>query len=151
MAAGPTKVGVKNLRALRRAFRNTGSKSFDRYIAKVHRDIAKQVVSAAKPGIAAESSTTAAAVEAVTSSAGAKIRVSREAAPMAGGVIFGAIRTKRRVGPSGRAWTGYKQFRQFRQAEPYHLWPELNAMRESIADGYLEAVNDFFDSQGVPR
>lgn len=145
------KIGVQNLRALRRAFRASDGKAFDRYLAKVHKRIAADVVNAARPGIAAVSSTTAAAVEAVTSATGARIRVSREQAPMAAGVIFGAIRTKRRIGPSGRVYRGYAQFRQFRQNDPYHLWPELDTMREHIADEYVGAINEFFDQQGVPR
>lgn len=148
--AGGDKIRAAGLTALRRAFKNTSGKAFDKYLAKVHRKIAQDVVSAAKPGIAAVSSTTAAAVEAVTSAAASKIRISREEAPMAGGVIFGAIRTKRRIGPSGRVFRGYAQFRQFK-GEPYHLWPELDAMRDTIADNYIKAINDFYDSEGVPR
>lgn len=137
------------LTQLRKAFKDTGSKQFDKYLAKVHRKIATDVVDASRPALAAVSSTTAGAVQAMTSATAAKIRISREEAPMAAGVIFGAIRTKRRIGPSGRAYRGYAQFRQYDNVEPYHLWPELRAMHESIADEYLKSINEFFEDQGA--
>lgn len=148
---GPEKIRVAGLKSLRAAFKGTGSKKFDKHLAKVHRKIAQDVVSASKPALVAVSSTTAAAVIAVTSATGARIRISRQGAPMAAGVIFGAVRDRRRIGPSGRAYVGFRQFRQFSSEEPYHLWPELRAMRESIADEYQQSIDQFFSDQGVPK
>lgn len=148
------KVRVADLRVLRKAFRASGTKEFDKHLTKVHRKIARDLVNASRPGLAAVSSTTAGAVTVMTSATAAKIKVSREDAPMAAGVIFGAIRTKRRIAvrKSGRSYgyIGFRQFRQWSGEEPYHIWPEMRTMHDQVADGYIRSVDEFFGKQGVP-
>lgn len=146
MAAGIRAAGLLNLR---QAFKRSQGTAFDRFLAKAHQQIADQVVAAAKPGIAQVSSSTASATTAVKSASGAKVRVDRNEVPYAGGVIFGAVQNIRRVGPSGRRFRGYNQFRPW-HAGPYHIFPELDPLRDQIADDYIQAIDDFFSSQGVP-
>lgn len=144
------KINASGLRALRNAFKATGDRAWDRRMGKVHKRIAERVVTAARPGIAAVSSSTAGAVSAVTSALGARIKVDRADVPQAAGVIFGSGSNVQRRGPSGRVFVGYNQFRSW-WAGPYHLWPELDSLRDSIAEEYAAEVQQFLTDHGVPR
>lgn len=144
------KVGARGLRELRRAFKAMGDKSFDRHFAQVHKRIAQQVIDAARPGVAEQSSRVAASMRAVTSATGAKVRVGGPDTPWAAGLIFGAARNRDRLGPTGRHYSGYNQFRSW-WAGPYHIWPEVDELRDTIADDYAKAIDEFFGEQGVPR
>lgn len=144
------KVVTPGLASLRKAFRAMRSNEFDKYMRRVHRRIAEQVVEKSQPGIAAESSTAAAAVAPISSAVGGRIRLDLGAAPNVAGIVFGAHHDQPRVGPTGRTFQGYNQFTQWR-GEPYHIWPEVDAMREQIADEHVRAIDQFLDDQGVPR
>lgn len=147
---GSGKVVTPGLASLRKAFRAMRSSEFDKYIRRVHRKIAEQVVDKSKPGIASESNTAASAVTAISSAVGGRIRLDLAAAPNVGGIVFGAHHGRARIGPSGRTFQGYNQFPQWR-GEPYHIWPEVDAMREQIADEHLRAIDQFLDDKGVPQ
>lgn len=146
----PAKIDVTGLRALRKAFAAAGTPGFNAYMAKANHTIAKRVIDAARPGIAAQSSRVAAAVTAMRSAAGARIKIDHASVPWAAGVIFGAGTDLERRGPSGRVFVGYNQFRHF-LGGPYHIWPELDQMRDAIADAYQEHVQEFLDRMGVPK
>lgn len=150
VGARKAKVNAAGLYALRKAFKAMGSRSFDRHMSKVHKQIAKRVIDAAKPGLAAQSSDVAAAVSPQTSATGARIKVDAVNVPWAPGTIFGAGHNFPRIGPSGRRWRGYNQFRSW-WGGPYHIWPEVDEVREAIATDYAAEVHRFLDEQGVPR
>lgn len=143
------RVNVRGLRALRQALRATSGKDFDRYLAKAHKLIAQEVVEKARPGIAAKSPQTAAATRAMSSATGARIAVSRADAPMAAGIIFGAVQNILRQNRRG-TYHGYNQFRPW-HAGPYHLFPEADAMAAEMGQAYLDTIQQFLDAQGVPR
>jgi len=138
------------LEQLRKAFRAAGSKAFDNHMKKVHQRLAQMVVDASKPGIAAESNRAAGAVTAIKSAVGGRIRLDATAAPMLPGIVFGAYQGRPRVGPTGRQFTGYNQFPSY-DGTPRHIWPEVDELREKIADLHIEAIDSFLDSQGVPQ
>lgn len=154
---GDTEVGkidATGLKNLRGAFKQMGSKEFDRFLKKAHTEIAQKVVDKARPGIAAQSSSSAGAVVAVKSATKAAIRIDRNVTPQAAGVIFGAHRDRPRLinnANGTRTILGWNQFRPFRRDEAYHIWPELDEIRGDIAQAYVEQIGEFLDSQGVHR
>lgn len=140
-------VAARGLTELRRALKAAGDTEGVGLIRDANVSIAAKVLDAARPGIAAVSTTVAASASVVKSQVGAKVRLT---SVRAGGVIFGAGRDLPRVGPSGRKFRGHNQFRPFR-AEGYHVLPEAEQQDEQIADEYEQVVNKIMDRHGVPR
>lgn len=140
-------VRTHGLDQLRRALRAAGDKAGLKELKRANVTIARKVLDRARPGIAAVSSTVAASGEAVQSQVGAKVRFTDV---KAGGVIFGAHHDKPRVGPSGRRFRGYNQFRTFKTAG-YHVLPEAEQVDDEAADEVQAAVDRILDKYGVPR
>lgn len=172
-ASGPvtgTRAGIdaSGIIALRKAFKAMGSKKFDRQLRAAHLMIAQQIVATAKPNVAAESRTVAAAMEAKGSATGAKISISQADAPQAGGVIFGAYHDRWRhagvrirryerirhlradVAHKAGFYRGYNQFQPWRPGQAYHIFPELDELRDEIAADYARVIDEFLSSEGVP-
>lgn len=161
-------IDASGIIALRKAFKAMGSKKFDRQLRAAHLMIAQQVVAASKPNVAAESRTVADAMEAKGSAAGARISISQADAPQAGGVIFGAyhnrwrlagVRIRRserirhlRADAARKAgfFRGYNQFQPWRPGQAYHIFPELDELRDQIAADYVQVIDEFLSSEGVP-
>jgi len=144
------KIDTSGLRALRKAFKNTGSKDFDKHLRAAHVKIAEQVIAAARPGVAAQSSRVAASMQPVRSAVGARIRVGGPDLPWTGGLLFGAMKDQERRTTRG-TMKGWNQFRPWTRGEAYHIWPEVDQVRDEIADTYTEGVHDYLTAQGVPR
>lgn len=154
MAAGMVPVRVTGLNELRKAFRAAGTNAFERHMRNAGERVADLVLERARPNVAGESSTTAAAMSAAKTATGVKIRVNRGQAPMAAGVLFGAYHDRVRVGPKRGRYHGFNQFPNWMQGPdggPYFIWPEVNEVREQIADEYLDAIGEFLDMMGVPK
>ncbi len=141
-------IRVKGLRELRKAFKAAGSKDLDKHLKTAHVKIAKVILDKARPGLAAQSTSVAASARVINSAAAARIKVDNV---RAGGTIFGAHQNQPRIGPSGRRFVGYNQFRPVARDMPYHIFPEADEVLEPIADEYEKALVAFLDEQGVPR
>lgn len=146
----PGAVRIRGLKELRRAFKATGGSAYNNYMRKVFQRLAQRVVDASKPEIASESGSAAAAVTAIKSAVGGRIRLDGDQAPNLLGLVFGANQNRPRIGPTGRTFVGYNQFPQY-DGRPRHIWPEVDDLRDEIADDVLKAIDQFFDSQGVPK
>lgn len=140
-------VQARGLNELRRALKAAGDREGLQEIKKANVVIARKVLDAARPGIAAVSSTVAASGSAVQSQVGAKVRFTDV---KAGGVIFGSYRDQPRVGPSGRRYRGHNQFRPHK-GEGYHVLPEAAESDEEFADEIERAVDRIMDAHGVPK
>ena len=165
----PGAIDASGLKQLRRAFKAIGSKEFDRKMGQAHQAIAQQVIDRARPGLASESTRAAAALTAMRSATGAKIKVSPQDAPQAGGLIFGAHHDRwRRAGVRVRSQAGirharpdimhkagfvkgYNQFPEYRENEPYHIFPEVDELRDQITADYQQVIDEFLGEQGVSK
>lgn len=59
------------------------------------------------------------------------------------GAEFGAGRNKQRTGPSGRRYTGYNQFDEFRgsgDSAGYFLWPAIRDKTPDILEAYVDEI-----------
>lgn len=147
-ASGGKKIDAGQLAALRKAFAAAGTKDFDKWVGRIHQQLAQLVVDRTRSAVSSESSSTASALSASRSATGARIRISG-AVPQAAGVIYGAGHNVPRVGPSGRKFLGYNQFR-VASAGPYYLWPQLDELRDEIARMYADALDGYLTKNGVP-
>lgn len=139
-------VRIRGLNELRRALKATGGSQFAGRLKATNVKVGGIVLDAARPGIAAESSTVAANARVVRSEAGAKIRGDDV---KSGGYLYGAAHNRQRRGPSGRRYKGYNQFPSF-VAEGRHIEPAADAAMDEIADLYRDLFDGFLSEQGVP-
>lgn len=140
-------IGVKGLAELRRALRKAGDKEFANALRKANVLVAKDVLERARPGIAGVSAHVAASGRAVRSAVGAKIAFDDV---RSGGVIFGAHHDVQRIGPNRGPYKGYNGFR-LANPDGYHVYPEVDDALEDIGDIYIDAVDGYMDSMGVPK
>lgn len=145
--AEPAAVQVVGLAELRKALREAGDKQMANALRDANTKVAALALERARPALAEVSSTVAASGRAMKSQVGGKVAFS---SVRAGGTIFGAHHDRPRVGPSGRVFRGYNQFRTT-NPKGYHVGPEVDESLEEIASIYIDAVDEYMDAQGVPR
>lgn len=140
-------VAVKGLTELRRALRKAGDKEFANALRKANVLVGAEVLERARPGIASVSAHVAASGRVVRSAVGAKLAFDDV---RSGGVIYGAHHDVQRIGANRGPYKGYNGFR-LANPEGYHVHPEVDESLEQIGDIYIDAVDGYMDSMGVPK
>lgn len=132
---------VRGLKEYRNAVIKVAGAEGKRALIDANVKVAKTVMNAAAPGIAAESRSVASSGSVVRSSAGAKIRYT---SVRSGGILYGAGHNRIRVGTRRGRYRGYNFFPVFRQSGR-HVEPTADRLSESIAGQYAEDLSSFVD------
>lgn len=142
-------VSVTGLNQLRKALKQAGDREFLNELKKANMEVAGKALEYARPEIATASTTVAQESAVVRSERGGRVRFTNV---RAGGTIFGAHHDMQRVGPSGRQFVGFNQFRlPLSDGYDFFVAPAVDDHLDELAELYETAIDEYLDKRGVPR